>query len=132
VTASFYQGAFNNRFVLRSSRDTAVLNAREPPYQIAPASEVFTGTAATSKQPGYATYDHAEGEHKFRLVAPNGLAVFRRILVAGPYFGGDSRDFLEHIWYREFLNLHGFAFLGVAVFQMQYGASAPGRLQRLR
>src|SRR5262245_27521007 len=75
-------------------------------------------TIAT-KQPGYAVYDLAikptppnMGDHKFRLVIPENLEVVRGILVVGPYSGGDSRDFHEQAWYREFLNLHGFAFLG--------------------
>lgn len=63
-------------------------------------------------------YDHAEGEHKFRLVVPNGLEVVRGILVVGPYSGGDSRDYHEQVWYREFLNLHGFAFLGATNYYL--------------
>ena len=43
---------------------------------------------------------------------PENLAVVRSILVVGPYSGGDSRDYHEQVWYREFLNLHGFAFPG--------------------
>src|SRR5262245_58636961 len=83
------------------------------------------GTSAEPKQPGYKVYDHfvkatppATGEHKFRLVVPEGLAVVRGILVVGPYAGGDSRDYHEQVWYREFLNLHGFAFLGAKDFYM--------------
>jgi hypothetical protein len=60
----------------------------------------------------------ASGEHKFRLVVPGGLAVVRGILVVGPYAGGDSRDYHEQVWYREFLNLHGFAFLGAKDFYL--------------
>src|SRR5262249_36035568 len=60
----------------------------------------------------------AMGEHKFRLVVPEGLAVVRGILVVGPYAGGDSRDYHEQVWYREFLNLHGFAFLGAKDFYL--------------
>jgi hypothetical protein len=85
-----------------------------------------TGTSAEPKQPGYKVYDHvvkatppATGEHKFRLVVPDGLAVVRGILVVGPYAGGDSRDYHEQVWYREFLNLHGFAFLGAKDFYMR-------------
>jgi hypothetical protein len=84
-----------------------------------------TGTSAEPKWPGYKVYDHsikatppATGEHKFRLVLPEGLAVIRGILVVGPYAGGDSRDYHEQVWYREFLNLHGFAFLGAKDFYM--------------
>lgn len=78
-----------------------------------------TGTPAAAKRPGYKVYDHAvkatppaEGEHQFRLVVPEKLEVVRGILVVGPYAGGDSRDYHEQAWYREFLDRHGFAFLG--------------------
>jgi hypothetical protein len=84
-----------------------------------------TGASAEPKQPGYKVYDHvvkatppAMGEHKFRLVVPDGLAVVRGILVVGPYSGGDSRDYHQQAWYREFLNLHGFAFLGAKDFYL--------------
>lgn len=70
------------------------------------------GASKIAKRPGYTIYDRAEGEHKFRLVIPNDLAVVRGILVVGPYSGGDSRDYHEQAWYREFMNLHEFAFLG--------------------
>ncbi len=90
-------------------------------------SETFTGADASlgPNQPGYKVYDHvvkatppAMGEHKFRLVVPEGLAVVRGILVVGPYSGGDSRDYYQQAWYREFLHLHGFAFLGAKDFYM--------------
>jgi len=50
---------------------------------------------------------------------PAGLVVVRGILVVGPYSGGDSRDYHEQAWYREFLNLHGFAFLGAKNFYLR-------------
>ncbi len=75
--------------------------------------EVFVNATETET-----VYDHAEGEHKFRLVVPNDLAVVRGILVVGPYSGGDSRDYHEQVWYREFLNLHGFAFLGATNYHL--------------
>jgi hypothetical protein len=84
-----------------------------------------TSGPIAQKQSGYEVYDHvvkatppATGEHKFRLVVPDGLAVVRGILVVGPYSGGDSRDYHEQAWYREFLNLHGFAFLGATNYYM--------------
>jgi hypothetical protein len=76
------------------------------------------GASAGSKQPGYKVYDYAEAVHKFRLVVPDGLAVVRGILLVGPYSGGDSRDYHQQVWYREFLNLHGFAFLGAKDFYL--------------
>ncbi len=72
----------------------------------------------TPKQPGYTIYDHAEGDHKFRLVIPENQLVLRGILVVGPYSGGDSRAYHEQVWYREFLNQHGFAFLGATHFYL--------------
>ena len=83
-----------------------------------------SGTAASAepKQPGYKVHDHTEKEHKFRLVVPEGLSVVRGILLVGPFSGGDTRDFHQQVWYREFLNLHGFAFLGAADFYLNdYG-----------
>ena len=78
--------------------------------------------AGDTTRPGqsrkYKSYDHAEGEHKFRLVVPDELAVVRGILLVPPYSGGDSRDYHQQAWYREFLNLHGFAFLGAKGFYL--------------
>jgi hypothetical protein len=74
--------------------------------------------SAEPKQQRYKVYDYTEAVHKFRLVVPEELAVVRGILLVGPYSGGDSRDYHEHVWYREFLNLHGFAFLGAKDFYL--------------
>ena len=83
------------------------------------------GTSAEPNQPGYKIYDHvvmatppATGEHKFQLVVPEKLEIVRGILVVGPYSGGDSRDYYQQVWYREFLNLHSFAFLGATNYYM--------------
>lgn len=105
---------------------SALHGAEETIVKSSPAGDE---TAAVSNQPGYNVYDlvikatpPATGEHKFRLVVPNGLAVVRGILVVGPYAGGDSRDYHEQVWYREFLNLHGFAFLGATNYYLRdYG-----------
>jgi hypothetical protein len=40
----------------------------------------------------------------------------RGILVVGPGAGGDSRDLYHEVWYREFMHLHDFAFLGTHAF----------------
>jgi hypothetical protein len=84
------------------------------PVQAAPGTE----GSAQPKQPGYASYDYTEADHKFRLVVPEDLAVVRGILLVGPYAGGDSRDYHQQAWYREFLNPHGFAFLGAKDFYL--------------
>ena len=83
------------------------------------------GISAEPKQPGYKVYDQvvkatppATGEHKFRLVVPEGLEVVRGILVVGPYARADSRDYYRQVWYREFMHLHGFAFLGATNYYL--------------
>lgn len=78
--------------------------------------ESFAAEAVADRK--YAIYDHAVGEHKFRLVIPENLEVVRGILVVAPYSGGDSRDYHEQAWYREFLDLHGFAFLGATNYYL--------------
>src|SRR5262249_8272985 len=83
------------------------------------AALAFSAAASCADSRKYTVYDHAEGEHKFRLVVPEGLGVVRGILVVGPYSGGDSRDYHGQAWYREFLNLHGFAFLGAKDFYLR-------------
>jgi hypothetical protein len=96
-----------------------------------------TAIPAEPKRLGYTVYDHvskatppATGEHKFRLVVPEGLAVVRGILVVGPYAGGDSRDYHEQVWYREFLKLHGFAFLGAANYYLRDYAVMQGAIKQ--
>src|SRR5215467_3685361 len=74
--------------------------------------------AATTKQENCKLYDYTLADHKFRLIVPEDLAVVRGILLVGPYSGGDSRDYHQQVWYREFLNLHGFAFLGAKDFYL--------------
>jgi hypothetical protein len=49
---------------------------------------------------------------------PEGLDVVRGILVVGPWSGGDSRDLYKEVWHREFMHLHGFAFLGADTFYL--------------
>jgi hypothetical protein len=80
--------------------------------------ETSTGTG-TSAGPGrhqYQSYEYAEAGKTVRLTLPEGLAVVRGILVVGPYAGADSRELYREIWYREFLHLHDFAFLGAQSF----------------
>ena len=83
------------------------------------AVELGAADAVTTKQEKYKVYDYTLADHKFRLVMPEDLAVVRGILLVGPYSGGDSRDYHEQAWYREFLNLHGFAFLGAKDYYLQ-------------
>jgi hypothetical protein len=67
----------------------------------------------------YQSYDYRDGDKNLRLVVPDGLEVVRGILVVGPWSGGDSRELHREVWYREFLHLHGFAFLGAQGFYGQ-------------
>lgn len=97
---------------------------------LADASPSPQPSTATGQQ-GYAIYNHAVGEHQFRLVIPENLEVVRGILVVGPYSGGDSRDYHQHVWYREFLNLHGFAFLGATNYYLHDYAVMQTALQEL-
>ncbi len=80
-----------------------------------------TGASARPDPHKYLGYDYAEPGTKFklRLTLPEGLEVVRGILVVGPWSGGDSRDVYKEAWYREFLHLHGFAFLGADGFYLQ-------------
>jgi predicted esterase len=64
-------------------------------------------------------------------VVPDGLAAVRGILLVGPYAGGDSRDYHEQTWYREFLHLHGFAFLGAKDFYLHDYKVLENALQQL-
>jgi hypothetical protein len=74
------------------------------------------GPSARPDPHRYKAYEYTEGDKTVRLIIPDGLAVVRGILVVGPYAGADSRDYYQQVWYREFLHLHGFAFLGAQGF----------------
>jgi hypothetical protein len=76
------------------------------------------GASARPDPHKYKCYDYTEKDHKLRLVVPEDLKAVRGILVVGPYSGGDSRDYHQQVWYREFMNLHDFAFLGAKDFYL--------------
>jgi hypothetical protein len=81
---------------------------------ITPAAKPLPGTGASAGRDRrqYKSYDYTEAGKSLRLTMPEGLAVVRGILVVGPYAGADSRDLYREVWYRDFLHLHDFAFLG--------------------
>jgi hypothetical protein len=58
------------------------------------------------------SYDYAEPVKQFCLAISKSLKTVRGILVVCNYMGGDSRGYYTQNWYSEFMNLHGFAFLG--------------------
>jgi len=76
------------------------------------AADPKTGASTRPDPHSYATFDYTSGKSRLRLVVPEGLDTIRGLLVVAPFSGGDTRDFHKEVWYREFLHLHGFAFLG--------------------
>src|SRR5262249_23588122 len=106
-------------YVVKGTRGTVNGNDGIVVESITPAKAIpGPGPSVGPKQPGYKTYDYTEGDHKLRLVVRETPAVVRGILVVGPAFGGDSRDYHQQVWYREFLHLHDFAFLGAKDFYL--------------
>jgi hypothetical protein len=75
-----------------------------------------SGASARPDSRKYKSYEYAEAGKSVRLTMPEGLAVVRGILVVGPYAGADSRELYGEVWYREFMHLHDFAFLGAQSF----------------
>jgi hypothetical protein len=85
---------------------------------ITPAAQPLPGAGASARpdRRRYQSYEYREAGKTLRLTMPEGLAVVRGILVVGPGAGGDSRDLYREVWYREFMHLHDFAFLGTLAF----------------
>jgi len=85
-----------------------------PTSKAAASDKRDTGPSTRPDPHKYVSYDYAEAAKKIkvRLTVPEGLAVVRGILVVAAFSGGDTRNFYREVWYREFLHLHGFAFLG--------------------
>src|SRR6476659_8311390 len=73
-----------------------------------------TSSVVTVSNRQYTVYDYADpATKKFCVVIPEGLKTVRGLLVECNYAGGDSRgDWTLCHYYREFMHLHGFAFLG--------------------
>ena len=76
---------------------------------------------ATSKvQRQFKSYDFEETAEQMlkqvRLWIPDELATVRGILIVSNSAGGDTRDSIRENWFREFLYLHDFAFLGTKGF----------------
>jgi hypothetical protein len=79
-------------------------------------SAVGTAASAAPDRHRYRSYEYTEAGKTLRLTMPEGLAVVRGILVVTNYAGGDSRELYREVWYREFMHLHHFAFLGAQGF----------------
>jgi hypothetical protein len=104
-------------YIVRGTRGTVNGVAGIIVDAIAPAKPLpSTGASARPDSRKYRSYDYTEAGKALRLTMPEGLAVVRGILVVGPYAGGDSRELYKEAWYREFMHLHDFAFLGAKSF----------------
>jgi hypothetical protein len=68
--------------------------------------------ALSAEMQQYESYDYAEPGKEYCLVVPKGLKTVRGILVVCNYLGGDSRGYYAQNWYGQFMDLHGFAFIG--------------------
>jgi pimeloyl-ACP methyl ester carboxylesterase len=81
---------------------------------------VFSLQVALAARLPVDTYDYqenAEGMNKcVRLAIPKGFAVVRGIVINGNAAGADTRDAYKQVWYEEFLDWHGFAFVGTKEF----------------
>lgn len=65
----------------------------------------------------YDYQEDAEGMTKcVRLAIPQGLAVVRGLVINSNAAGGDTRDAYKQVWYEEFLDWHGFGFIGTKQF----------------
>lgn len=72
-----------------------------------------TSKVVTVSNRQYTVYDYADPATKnFCVVLPEGLKPVRGLLVECNYAGGDSRGDWTFSYYREFMHLHGFAFVG--------------------
>src|ERR1051325_1729740 len=82
-----------------------------PSAQAAPKMSSSTVTVSNCQ---YTVYDYADpATKKFCVVIPEGLKTVRGLLVQCNYAGGDSRqDWTFCHYYREFMHLHDFAFIG--------------------
>jgi hypothetical protein len=92
--------------------DGIIVTAKRPAARPLPR----TGASTRPERRRYRSYEYTEAGKTLRLTMPEGLKVVRGILVVGPGAGGDSRDLHREVWYREFMHLHDFAFLGTHAF----------------
>jgi hypothetical protein len=117
VLARFSRGD-TGTYVVKGTRGTVHGVAGILVDAITPAAQPLprTGASARPDRRRYQSYEYTEAGKTLRLTMPEGLKVVRGILVVGPGAGGDSRDLYHEVWYREFMHLHDFAFLGTHAF----------------
>jgi hypothetical protein len=117
VLAKFSKGD-TGTYVVKGTRGTVNGAGGIIVDSITPAARPLPGTGASARPDPrtYQSYEYTEAGKTLRLTVPDGLAVVRGILVVGPGAGGDSRDLYREVWYREFMHLRDFAFLGTHAF----------------
>ena len=73
-----------------------------------------TSSVVTVGDDRYTVYDYDDLKARnYSFVIPEGLKTVRGLLVHGCYSGGDSRyDWKDCEYYRQFMHLHGFAYVG--------------------
>jgi len=77
------------------------------------ATPAVTSRVVTVNNRQYTVYDYADLATKnYSVMIPEGLKTIRGLLVECNYAGGDSRGEWTFSYYREFMHLHGFAFVG--------------------
>lgn len=74
-----------------------------------------TSKVVTVDNRQHTIYDFDNPIKQYRVVIPEGLKTVRRLLVVANYYAGDSRGDWNFAYYREFMHLHGFAFVGSGV-----------------
>lgn len=79
-----------------------------------PTQPAVTSSVVTVEADRYTVYDYDDlTTRNHRVVVPEGLKTVRGLLVNACYSGGDSRsDWTFCEYYRQFMHLHGFAYVG--------------------
>jgi hypothetical protein len=97
------------------------------PLAVAQTTPTVTSSVVTVGSDRYLVYNYDDlATRNYTVVIPEGLKTVRGLLVNGCYAGGDSRyDWTICEYYRQFMHLHGFAFVGCTST-----AGSPGSVPR--
>ncbi len=106
--------------------DTNAAQGDAPPAA-APTTPTVTSSVATVGSDRYLVYNYDDlTTRNYTVVIPEGLKTVRGLLVNGCYAGGDSRhDWTICEYYRQFMHLHGFAFVGCTGTAGSPGSAPP-------
>jgi hypothetical protein len=108
---------------------TQAVQSNMPPAPANTNATVTSRVVTVSSRKYRVYYYTVPASRSFSLVIPEGLKTVRGLLVVANHAGGDSRDYwTDCTYYREFMPLHGFAFVGA----VGYAGSHPADLQALR